>query len=293
MTDVAMDGIIIPLITPYDEQGRVNPDMAKPLVDHFISKGVTGFYIGGSSGECYLQTIEERKVFLKAVAEANQGRAKLMAHIGAISTPLTIELGQYCEALGYDAISSTPPFYYGFSKEMIRGYYREIVDAVKLPMCLYNAPGVTGVNFSIGELDEMLSWDEVFGIKHTTTEMTVIERLKKKWPNKKIYHGEDYMLTTGAVYGADGGIGSTYNVMPEKYLTLWQHVENGDFVAAAKVQSEINDVIDVILKPGFLAGIKGFLTLQGFEVGEPRKPFTGLSDADWQLIKDTKEQYNL
>ncbi|MFQ3229117.1 N-acetylneuraminate lyase [Reinekea sp.] len=288
-----VNGIIIPLITPYDENGKVDSSAAKALMDHFIGKGIEGFYIGGSSGECYLQTQEERKEFLKAVADANGGRAKLMAHIGAISTPNTIELGQYCETLGYDAVSSTPPFYYGFSKAMVRGFYKDVVDAVNLPMCLYNAPGVTGVSFSIDELDEMLSWDNVFGIKHTTTEMTVIERLKKKWPNKKIYHGEDYMLATGALMGADGGIGSTYNVMPEKYLALWNCVEAKDFAGAVEIQKEINDVIDIILKPGFLAGIKGFLTLQGLQVGEPRAPFTQLTDADWEMLKKAMVDYKL
>lgn len=286
-------GIIIPLITPYDEKGRPSESATEALIEHFLESGIKSFYIGGSSGECYLQTQEERLSFLETVARVNNGRAQLMAHVGAISTPNTIELARKAEEVGYDAISSTPPFYYGFTKPQILGFYRDITEAVNLPMVVYNAAAVTGVDFSLDELAEMLSWDKVIGLKHTTTNMTVIERLKLRCPDKLIYHGEDYMLVSGAVMGADGGIGSTYNVMPKRYLKLWDAVEKGDFLAARKEQHEINDIIDVLLKPGFLAGIKGMLTLQGFDVGQPRKPFSWLSEKDWDLLKKTKDTYQL
>ncbi|GGX41771.1 N-acetylneuraminate lyase [Saccharospirillum salsuginis] len=286
-------GIIIPLVTPYDDNGKIDPSSTEKLFEHFLEKGIRSFYIGGSSGECYLQTQDERLEFLEVVARINQGRAKLMAHIGAISTPNTIELGRKAHACGYDAISSTPPFYYGFTKTQIMGFYKEIVRTVDLPMVVYNAASVTGVDFSLDELGEMLSWDNVIGLKHTTTNMTVIERLKQRFPEKLIYHGEDYMLVSGAVMGADGGIGSTYNVMPDRYLRLWKAVEDGDFVTASREQNEINSVIDVLLKPGFLAGIKGMLKLQGYDVGQPRKPFTWLSDDQWDDLKRIKDTYQL
>lgn len=286
-------GIIIPFITPYDDAGRVSAERAEALFNHQLSQGIDTFYIGGSSGECYLQSLDERTEFLRIMSRINQGRAKLIAHIGAISTPNSLQLGHSAEELGYDAVSSTPPFYYGFTRDQVLGFYRLLVDDIELPMILYNAPAVTNVDFSLSDLDELLSWEGVVGLKHTTLNMTVIERLKQLQPDKLIYHGEDYMLVTGALMGADGGIGSTYNVMPGKYRSLWQCVESGDFVTAKRIQSQINDVIDVLLKPGFLAGIKGMLKLQGFDVGRPREPFTWLNEQDWQSLQEAKERHEL
>lgn len=286
-------GIIVPLVTPYDDRGNISPERTEALIEYHLAQGVRAFYIGGSSGECYLQTQEERRHFLEVVARINRGRAQLLAHIGAISTPNTLALGQLAASLGYNAVSSTPPFYYGFSKTQIMGFYRRLVDEIDLPMVVYNAPAVTNVDFSLDELSEMLSWDGVVGLKHTTLSMTVIERLKQRWPDKRIYHGEDYMLVTGALMGADGGIGSTYNVMPGKYLALWDAVEEHDFVEAKRIQTEINDVIDVLLEPGFLAGIKGMLALQGLPAGRPREPFSWLEQEHWDALEAVRERYAL
>lgn len=284
-----MKGIYLPLMTPFDHQGNIEFGKLAAMFEHHLNQGVHGFYIGGSSSECFMMSLVERKDVLKAIAEINGGRVPLIAHVGAISLFETKQLADVASDWGYQAISATPPFYYGFSKSEIEYYYRELSAYSALPLLLYNIPGTTGVNFSHSELLELSSMPNVIGIKHTTTDMFFIERLRNADANQVIFHGEDTMLVNGLQMGASGGIGSTYNLMSGQYVAIYNAMEQGRLEEAMRLQHQVNRVTEQLLDCGLYQSIKFAMTELGVDYGVCREPFLPLSQTHKQKFEKILE----
>jgi N-acetylneuraminate lyase len=271
-------GIIPALITPYTADGRINEDSLEKIISLNMKKGVSGFYVCGSTAEAFLLSLEERKRVLEVVTSCVDGKASVIAHIGCISTDEAIELGMHAEKAGADAVSSIPPFYYKFSPEEIRGHYRKIADKVSLPIILYNFPAATGCSLTGADSRDLLADPHVIGVKHTSYNLYELERMKQLNNELIVLNGHDEVYLGGLAMGADGAIGSTYNFMAEKFIMMNQHFGNGELQAAQKLQSEANNIIDVLVEVGLLAGIKYILGLQGIECGHCRSPFKRLPD---------------
>lgn len=120
-----------------------------------IKKGVDGFYVGGSTGEAFLLSREERKYILDIVKEVGKGKCKIISHIGCIGTDHAIELAEHAKRVGVDAISAIPPFYYKFSFKEIKNYYFDIVNQVDMLMIVYNFPALSGVELTEERVAEL------------------------------------------------------------------------------------------------------------------------------------------
>ena len=133
-------GIYAALVTPYTSEGKVDYRELQKLVDYLICQGLEGFYVNGSTAEAFLLSEEERNSTIRAVVEANSGRAKVICHVGAISTEQAISFAKNAEKCGADAVSAISPFYYKFSEAEIVQYYQDIMSSTELPMFVYNFP---------------------------------------------------------------------------------------------------------------------------------------------------------
>lgn len=270
---------MVPLVTPFDANGDLACEKATALIERHIDVGVHGFYVGGSSGEGFLQSVAERGEYMQFVAEVVGERALLIAQVGALSSRDAHALAAMAANSGYDVISSTPPFYFNYSEAEVVGYYRDLAAVTDLPVLLYNVPGTTGRNLSTAAQVEMLGIPNVIGSKHTDSNFFSAERLMREVPDAAIFNGPDEMLTGGLAMGMVGGIGSTYNLMPKIYLEIYDAVNAGDLVKARRAQAIANDVIYELLAiaPAVVAGIKHGLNVLGYDVGGPRPPFEPLS----------------
>jgi N-acetylneuraminate lyase len=288
-----LKGIFPALLTPYASDNRINEQSLVKLVELNLAKKVDGFYVGGSSAEAFLLSLEERKLILDIVADATKGKCPFIAHIGCISTAQAIELGQYAQKVGAAAISSITPFYYKFSFEEIKEYYFDIVNNVDLPMIIYNFPDLSGFNLSSENVKEFIEDQRFIGIKHTSSDFYALERFKKENRDLIVYNGYDEMFLAGLSMGADGGIGSTYNFMAEKYVKIKQLFEAGDMEAAQLVQTEVNAVIKVLRQVGVFPGVKEAINMMGIECGECRRPFRRLSGEEKEVLRKTLVEFNL
>lgn len=279
-------GIFSALLTPFDKKDCINRAELEKLIDYNLKKGVKGFYVTGSTGEAFLLSYEERKEIMKIVSEKVAGKATLIAQIGSIATKQAIDLAKYAENLGYDAISSVAPYYYKFSFSEIKQYYFDIVNAVSLPMIIYNFPAFSGVNLTVDNLKEFLQDDRFIGVKHTSNDYFALERFVSAYPDKLFYNGYDEMALAGLSMGADGAIGSTFNFMAEKFVVLQSLIEKGDLQKAQTLQSEINGIVEILCKVGVMQGEKEVLNQLGFDFGDCRAPFKKLSKEEKELIKE-------
>ena len=270
-------GIFPALITPFDEKGRINPEMIEKLVESCLAKGVSGFYVGGSTGESYMLTMAERKYNLEQVMKAVDGRADVIANIGLFATEQGIELARHAENLGVAAISSVPPFYFSFNMDEYVSYYNDLADSVDVPVVIYNIPAMSGISFKTDDIERFFANDKIIGMKHTSYDLFQLERVLKKYPEKSIFCGHDELFLSACAIGVEAGIGSTYNFMAEKFVAIQKLVAENKWNQARAIQDEANAVIEALCKVGVFKGVKAALKMQGLDCGVCRKPFQELS----------------
>lgn len=280
-----LKGIFPALLTPFTKEDKINEKALQQLVKMNIDKGVDGFYVGGSTAEAFLLSLEERKYIVDIVAQEAKGKCAIIVHIGCISTDQAVELGKHAEKAGVDAVSSIPPFYYNFSFPEIKSHYFEIVNRVNLPMVMYNFPAFSGVTLNSDNIGEFLKDPRFIGIKHTSSDFFSLERFKQTYKDVLVYNGFDEMFLAGLSMGADGGVGSTYNFMAEKFIRIKQLFGEGRMEEARRVQNEANNIIKVLVKVGVLPGEKEVLNQMGLEFGECRKPFKKVSEEEKEMLR--------
>lgn len=280
-------GIFPALLTPFDKEDKVNIAVLEEITEYNINKGVDGFYVGGSTAEAFLLTEEERIQVMETVSKVAKGRVTLIAHIGCISTAQAIRLAKVAKDLGYDAISSVSPFYYKFSFAEIKKYYFDIVDAVDLPMLIYNFPAFSGVNLTVDNISEFLSDERFIGVKHTSSDYFALEQFKSTYPDKLVYNGFDEMFMAGLAMGADGAVGSTFNLMAEKFIKIRDLFAENKVEEARAVQNEANIIIRALCKVGVMQGEKAVMDALGFDMGPARAPFGPLTEEQKKELLDT------
>ena len=241
-------GIYPALITPFDKKGRINPEMVQKVVDTCLEKGVSGFYVGGSTGESYLLSADERRQMLESVVKAVDGRGDVIANIGVFATEQGIELAKHAESLGVSAISSVPPFYFPFSMEEYVQYYNDLADSVNVPVIIYNIPAMSGITFKTEDIEKFFTNDKIIGMKHTSYDLFQLERVISEHPEKSIFCGHDELFLSASVIGVEAGIGSTFNFMAEKFVKIQKLVGKNCWKEAAAIQDEANKVIEALCK---------------------------------------------
>lgn len=269
-------GVIPAMVTPFDENEKLDETRLRAVVNFLIERKVEGLYITGSTGESFLMSPEERKRVVEVTMEEVRGRLPVIAHIGAISTCHSVDLAQHAEQHGVDAISSVPPIYWGFSADQIHGYYADITSSTKLPMIAYNVP-MAALGFDM--IQRLSTIDGVAGVKYTASTHHDIIRIKEEIGEDFIvYSGSDEMAMSGYSFGADGIIGSFYNSMPEIWMALRDAMAAGNLAEAKRLQEIGNAVIFFSLPRGGVQMIKRAMTWMGCDAGYVRKPLGGFID---------------
>lgn len=269
-------GVIPAMVTPFDKNENLDELKTRKLVDFLIESGVNGLYIGGSTGEGFMMTHEERKLLVEYVCDQVKGRIPIIVHVGSISTKLSIDLAKHAQESGADAVSSVPPFYWRFDDESIYQYYKDISESTELPMIVYNVPlaGLMGLDM-IYKLSEI---NNVKGIKYTATNHYEMRLIKEKLgKNFMIYSGSDEMAISGLLHESDGLIGSFYSVIPDLFINIYEYMKSGEIQKAQDYQLMAVDIIMASLKYDYYAVIKLGLNWMGVDAGIVRRPFKELS----------------
>lgn len=296
MTLEKFHGIIPAFYACYDDEGNISEARTKALCDYLLGKGVQGVYVGGSSGECIYQSLDERKAVLAYVANHLKGKMTLIAHVGAPSTRDSIELAKHAAALGYDALSAIPPIYFKLPDRAVYKYWSDIMEATPLSFIIYNIPQTTGYTLSTSLFEKLLANKKVIGVKNSSMPTMDIERFKRVGGETVVvFNGPDEQYVAGRIMGADAGIGGTYAVMPELFLRANQLVTAGKFQEAGHIQSDINDIIIALcsLKGAMYAGIKEILRLRGVNIGSVRGPLEAVAAEDAGPIQEIMSRIDL
>ncbi|MGN0997533.1 MAG: dihydrodipicolinate synthase family protein [Candidatus Ventricola sp.] len=288
-----MSGFLVAAITPFDSEHRFNPQALHTLMDKTIAEGAAGFLIGGSSAECPLLTHDERIEGLQAAA-AYHGRAgtKLMASVASISTDEAVSYARCAEALGYDAMISTVPYYYKFGMKAIAEYFTTLRRAADVPLFLYNFPGNTGVELDIDNdyIRGILTDGTIAGVKQTSLNLYQMERMRSMNPELVIYGGFDEVYLGARILGADGAIGSTFNFTLPLFTKIEAAYAARDIELGQQLQRRANNIMQALVSCSLFPSIKHILKTQGIDCGACRAPFPTLTDAQKAYVEQVVAQ---
>jgi N-acetylneuraminate lyase len=275
-----MKGAYSALFTPYTEDNRINLEMVGRLVDYQLAGGLRGFFVGGSTGEGMLLTVEERKQLLEEVVKANRGRGKVIAHVGAVRTEDAVELARHAADTGADWVSSVPPVYFAQTFEGTLYHYRQIAGATDLPFMVYAfrttvEPERDALLFKIRNLR---------GMKYTNANYYSIQQLQRRLDAPALFlSGMDELMVAALAMGCfRGGIGTTYNLLPRHFAEICRLLlDENDAAAARPLQAEANAVIALMLKYGNMSYAKAMMRFIGLDCGYCRGPIAPLTEDEY------------
>lgn len=279
-------GIITAMVTPFDENQKINETAARQLVDKLISQGVHGLFILGTNGEFHVLSDDEKVEFAKIVIDQAAHRVPVYVGAGACGTQETIKLAQRMEAVGADALSVISPYFIAPTQQELADHYRKVAEAVNIPIIMYNIPKNTGINIEPETVKSLIGVKNIAGIKDSSGNMENMQGYidAGKGSDFVVLVGSDSKILPALKIGAAGAIAGTSNVIAELDVSIYENYLKGNLEAAEQAQKDI-DVLRGVLKLGTVPSVmKRAVTLLGINVGDARYPVSKLpAEADEQI----------
>lgn len=286
-------GIIPPIITPLAEEGRVNYDVLRQMVNHLIDQGVHGLFPLGTTGEFYAFNDEEYRKILETVVEETKGRVPVYGGANHITTRGVIHLAKICEQVGVDAISILTPMFVSQTQEELYNYFAEIAANTTLPIILYNNKPKTNVTIEPKTVAKLAKIENIVAVKDSTGDMTNTAeyiRLTRDNPDFHVLMGRDTLIHAALCYGATGAIASCANVAPRLAADIYDKYIAGDLEGALEAQFALAPLRIACNMGTFPAVIKEGLVQQGIPVGKCLSPIGELrpdeKDKLHQILED-------
>ena len=289
------EGIITPIVTPFDEHQEINYEACGQLIEHLIAHGVKGLFILGSNGEFHVLDDEEKIVFAKYVIEKTNHRVPVYVGTGGCSTKHVIALSKQMEALGADALSIITPYFIAPRDEELIAHYQMIAEAVHLPIILYNIPKSTGINLSKAVVEELAKVDNIVAIKDSSGNM---DNLKDYLDVASRYDfvvliGSDSKMLQAFEMGAVGAVAGTSNLLCDIDVAIYDNYKAGNIEKAQYYQEEI-EPLRAVLKLGTVPSIlKKAVHMAGIPVGDARYPVCAPDEKTTQKVKEMLEYYHM
>jgi 4-hydroxy-tetrahydrodipicolinate synthase len=264
-------GVIPPVVTAFDADGMLNLEKTKAFIRHLIDKGVHGIFVAGSTGEYTLLSLEERKALFDGSVEAVDGKVPLLAGTGHNSTRLAIELSQHAEKAGADAVVASLPHYPKPTEKGLYMHYKQIADAVSIPVFVYNWPDAMGYSITPELVARLAEQGLIAGIKDSHANLDHAAEIFRLTHGKiTVFAGWASKLLPALTLGLHGIIATAANALPEEVVAIYDLYQAGDMEKARQIHYKIQPFINAMeLHPD---GIKEAVRLLGHDVGPSRLP---------------------
>lgn len=279
-----MGGAYGAMFTPYHpDSGKLNEEMVEKVVEYAVKTGLTGLYLTGSTGESLLLTLDERKRVYARAKKAANGRLKLIAHVGCLTTDDSCELARYAAKVGMDWVSSIAPVYFGQNFEAMFDHYKRISEASDLPFMAYSYKSTLEPD----NLAKLFELKNVHGMKYTGREYYELGMLKRRLPKPAIFFAgmDEQVLNALATGEVSGCIGSTEDVIPRHYVKICSLAAQNRFDEARRYQEEACRLVDEAIDSPNFSVPKCVLRYIGLDSGPARRPWgRPLTEAEYEAI---------
>ena len=279
-------GSIVALVTPMQEDGSVDYDGLRALIDWHIAEGTDCIGVVGTTGESPTVTVEEHCEVIRVCVEHAKGRIPVMAGTGGNSTAEAIELSRFALKVGADCTLSVVPYYNKPSQEGIYRHFKAIAEAVDVPMVLYNVPGRTVADMNVETTLRLAQVPGIVGIKEASGQIDRAAWLIKQAPQGfSIYSGDDGTAIALMLLGGHGNISVTANVAPRLMSQLCKAALAGQTKEATAIHLKLLALHKNLFIEPSPAPTKWAMAKLGLCSDALRLPITPLSDAGQEAVE--------
>ena len=274
MANNMFKGLGIALVTPFKQDGTIDYDALKRLVEYQTDNGADFLCILGTTSEAPCLDREEKEEIKRFVVDLNRGRLPILMGCGGNNTRAVIQELKSIDLQGIDGILSVCPYYNKPSQEGLYQHFRQIAENSALPLVLYNVPGRTGINMQ-AETPVRLANDcsNIIAIKEAAGSLEQVDEIIKNKPEHfEVLSGDDALAFPMIASGASGVISVIGNALPKEFSRMIRLEFNGEYEPARKIHHRFTELYSLLFVDGNPAGVKALLHEMGFIENELRLP---------------------
>lgn len=283
----SLRGVIVPLITPLDDNNQVDLHGVRQVVDFIVAKGVHAVMIGGTTGEGMLLHPDERKTLLETVIAQVNHRIPVIAHVGCIDTATTVQLSRHARLAGADIVSAIVPYFFTLNDEQIYRHFMAVAEAVPdMPVLLYVFPGNAKNDISPALLGRLLqAAPNIVGIKSSNDDLVRFQDyVSVGGPDFTPCFGVDELMLAGLVSGSHAQISGNANSFPEPFIQLFEAFQAGNIQLAQQLQQVVNSIVGLHHAGQTTAFFKATLKMRGVSTGRVRPPMRELTAEELEEV---------
>ena len=287
-------GSIVALVTSFHEDGSVNFEKLKELLDWHIANSTDGILVLGTTGESSTMTHEEDdEVARVSIAHVNH-RVPIIVGAGSNCTQTAVEKGKRYADMGADALLMISPYYNKANRRGMVEHFRQVADVTSCPIILYNVPGRTGCSISEDVVAELSKHPNICGIKEASGSITYAARIARYVNDDfAMYSGNDDMITSMLSLGASGVISVLANVVPKQTHDIVASWHAGDVKASRDGQLKYLDLVQALFSEVNPIPVKAAMNMMGMQVGGYRYPLCEMMPDTYARLRKVMEDYGL
>lgn len=286
--------ILTAMVTPFDQNGEIDFNATRNLVNHLIANGTDALVVAGTTGESPTLTVEEEvELFKFVVAEVN-GRVPVIAGTGSNNTRASINLTKLAEKTGVDGVLLVVPYYNKPSQEGLYQHFKAIAESTTLPVMLYNIPGRSVINMSVETVVRLSQIPTIVSIKDASGNLDAMaEIISQTPPNFTVYSGDDGLTLPLLSIGGTGVVSVASHVIGNEMQTMIQNFKNGKLQEAALAHRTLLPIFKALFAAPNPSPVKAALNLKGVPVGGVRLPMVPLNDEEISALQQTLQLLNV
>ncbi len=271
--------VLTAMVTPFDENGEIDFQATKNLINYLIANGTEGLVVSGTTGESPTLTEEEKVNLFKFTVEVVNGRVPVIAGTGSNNTKESIELTILAEDVGVDGIMLVAPYYNNPSQEGLYQHFKTIAEVTSLPIMLYNVPGRSVVNISVETVIRLSKIPNIVSIKEASGNLDTMAEIINHTPEDfSLYSGDDGLTIPVLSIGGVGVISVASHVLGNEMQTMIGHFKSGNIQEAARDHRRLLPIMKALFAAPNPSPVKAALNLKGIPVGGVRLPMIPLND---------------
>ncbi|GHI00728.1 4-hydroxy-tetrahydrodipicolinate synthase [Neobacillus kokaensis] len=278
--------VLTAMVTPFDQQGEVDVNAVKNLVNHLIANGTEGLVVSGTTGESPTLTTEEKVDLFKLVVETAAGRVPVIAGTGSNNTRASIALTKKAEEAGVDGIMLVVPYYNKPSQEGLYQHFKAIAETTPLPIMLYNIPGRTSVNMSADTIVRLSEIDNIVAVKEASGDLDVMAEIIERAPDDfLLFSGDDALTIPVLSIGGAGVISVASHIIGNEMQDMINLFKNGDVQGAAIAHRRLLPIMKGLFSAPNPTPVKAALNMMRVPVGGVRLPLVALTEEEEQALQ--------
>jgi len=266
-------GVVPPMITPFDKDGKVNEKALRAVVN-FEIEHVHGVFICGTYGGGPLMNVAEKKQVMDIVTEEVNGRAEVIVHVGSTNSVDAVDLAKHGEKAGVNRVASVPPFYYAHPFDNVIRYFDSLIQAVDLPVYAYTNPKAVGYPLTVDQVKQLADRG-LFGVKDSTFDLMWYDELRRSMPPEfDAVMGTEGLFLPASLLGCQAFIPGLGNAYPDLVRRLFDETMNKELDKAYETHKLVLHLRSLMKMCGAtLVGVTEMAWLRGIDAGYPKPPF--------------------